>query len=151
MIVVHTSKVGMNLEKGWEGAILLVIIFFLLIRFWNILFNRLLFEMLHRGRKFKNHEYRRDCRKSPQADSWVRCRKKWPHRMRHNQRSHNYEGSWDPRKSPINYTEGFFDSLGRSPHFFKILSVARWIWNFHLQVITDDHNQESKITSWKRG
>ena len=45
--------------------------------------------------------------------------KKWPHRMRHNQRSNNYEGSWDPRKPPINYTEGFFDSLGRSPLFSK--------------------------------
>ncbi len=57
-------------------------------------------------------KYRRDCRKSPRGDSKVRCRKKWPHRMRHNQRSHNCEGSWDPPKTPINYTEGFFDSLG---------------------------------------
>ncbi len=58
-------------------------------------------------------DYWRDCRKSPQADSWGRCKEKWLHRMRHNQRSPNYEGSWDPQKSGINYIEGFFDSLSR--------------------------------------
>jgi len=76
-------------------------------------------EVLHGGAILKNEDFRRDCRKSPQADSWVRCRKKWPHRMHHNQRSHNCEGSWDPRKSPINYTKGFFDSLGSYSRFQK--------------------------------
>jgi len=46
--------------------------------------------------------------KSPQADSWVRGRKKWPHRMRRNQRSHTWEGSTGRRKPPLNHTEGVF-------------------------------------------
>jgi hypothetical protein len=39
---------------------------------WNY---RLPIERLHGRRIFKNHDFRRDCRKSPQADSWARCRK----------------------------------------------------------------------------
>ena len=81
---------------------------------------RYLVETFNMGRKFHIDDYRRDCRKSPLADSWVRCRKKWPHRMHHNQRSHNCKGSWDPRKSPINYAGGFFDSLGSNMRKFVL-------------------------------
>jgi len=62
--------------------------------------------------------------------------KKWPHRMRHNQRSHNYEGSWDPRKPPINYAERFFDSLGRSPQLRMSRRSKTPFCGLHLLILT---------------
>ena len=67
------------------------------------------------GKNWKTRLQARLSKKSP-SRFLVEMQKKWPHKMRHNQRSHNYEGSWDSWKPPINYTEGFFDTLGRSYH-----------------------------------
>ena len=66
--------------------------------------------------------------------------------MRPNQRSNSYEGSWDPRKPSINYTKGFFDSLGRSPHFSKIPPIKNHVWGFHIQVYSPRCLRESMIT-----
>ena len=55
--------------------------------------------------------------------------------MRHNQRFHNYEGLWDPRKPSINFTEGFFDSLAIDRAFFPGLTKGTYPGTLNLEII----------------